>query len=74
MSAFEKIVSERIFTSIFKQLSFESYDETRKTLLLALPNKQVYEKLESSYIETLSLVLQKFFGRGIQLLYRVQQA
>ena len=74
MSAFEKIVSERIFTSIFKQLSFESYDETTKTLLLAIPNKQLYEKLESSYIETLSIVLQKFFGKGVELLYRIQQA
>lgn len=73
MSAFEKIVSERIFTSIFKQLCFESYDETKKTLLLVLPNKKVYEKLESCYVETLSLVLHKFFGIGIQLRYRIQQ-
>ena len=54
--------------------SFESYDETTKTLLLAIPNKQLYEKLESSYIETLSIVLQKFFGKGVELLYRIQQA
>ena len=73
MSAFEKIVSERIFTSIFKQLSFESYDATAKMLLLKLPSKLIYEKLESNYIETLRLVLNKFFGKGIQLRYRIQQ-
>lgn len=73
MSAFEKIVSESVFTSIFRQLAFESYDETAKMLLLKLPSRQIYEKLEANYIETLSLVLNKFFGKGIQLSYRIQQ-
>ena len=73
MSAFEKIVSESVFTSIFRQLAFESYDETAKMLLLTLPSRQIYEKLEANYIETLSLVLNKFFGKGIQLRYRIQQ-
>lgn len=73
MSAFEKIVSESVFTSIFRQLAFESYDETAKMLLLTLPSRQIYEKLEANYIETLSLVLNKFFGKGIQLSYRIQQ-
>lgn len=73
MSAFEKIVSESVFTSIFRQLGFESYDATAKMLLLTLPSKLIYEKLESNYIETLRLVLNKFFGKGIQLRYRIQQ-
>ena len=74
MSAFEKIVSESVFTSIFRQLAFESYDATAKMLLLTLPSKLIYEKLESNYIDTLRLVLNKFFGKGIQLRYRIQQA
>ena len=54
MSAFEKIVSESVFTSIFRQLAFESYDaskdavtETSQQANLREVRKQLYRDIKA---------------------------
>lgn len=72
MSAFGKIVDDSVLSSVFKRISFESFDKVSKTLLLSLPNKTIYETLENDYLQTMSVVLQKFFGTGVRLNYRIR--
>lgn len=74
MSAFEKIVDDNILASVFKRISFESFDKSSQTLLLSLPNQKIFETLESNYLQLMSLVLRKFFGTGVRLNYRILPA
>lgn len=74
MAAFAKIVSESVFTSVFRLISFESFDNAARTLTLRLPNSQVYHTLEANYVDTLGVVLRKFFGTGLRLQYRVARS
>lgn len=71
MSAFAKIVGERAFVSVFQQLSFDSFDNAAKRLTLCVPNSRIYHTLEENYIDTLCIVLHKFFGVGLSLQYRI---
>ena len=70
MEGFAKIVPENILTSIFQRITFESFDSTSHTLLLTL-SRETYEVLENSYVQVLSVVLNKFFGKGVRLNYRL---
>lgn len=70
-SAFEKIVDNNVLASVFKRISFESFDKASQTLLLSLPNQKIFETLESNYLQVMSLVLRKFFGTGVRLNYRI---
>lgn len=71
MSAFAMIVSEQPFASVFKELAFDSFDSGARTLTVRLPNKQVFHELEENYLDTLKVVLSKFFGKGVRLKYRL---
>lgn len=64
-------VSEQQFSSLFKSIVFESYNETNKTLLVQVPSSFVYEYLEENYVDLLHKVLTKFFGNGVRLNYRI---
>ena len=74
MTAFSRIVSDQVFVSVFKPLTFESFDIASKALTIQLPNNQIYHALEENYIDTLSVVLRKFFGRSVNLQYRCVRA
>lgn len=67
--AFSKIVNDHIFETVFRPISFEKFDMSSKTLILRLPNKQVFKILEENYIDTLKVVFNKFFGAGVKLQY-----
>lgn len=73
MSAFEKIVDDNILVSVFKRISFESFDKASQTLLLSLPSQKIYETLETDHLQTMTVVLRKFFGTGVRLNYRIIQ-
>lgn len=74
MSAFSRIVNDQVFASVFKPIAFDSFENSTKELTLRLPSKQLYDTLEGDYIETLKVVLRKFFGTGIILKYRLAGA
>ena len=64
-------VSEQQFNTWFKPIGFESYQEDTKTLLLQVPSPFVYEYLEENYVDLLSKVLTRVYGKGVRLTYRV---
>ena len=55
----------------FEPIVFESYKPATKTLLLRVPSTFFYEYLEANYVDLLSKVLQRNFGEGVRLTYRV---
>ena len=66
-------VTEQQFNTWFKPVCFESYASASKTLLLRVPSAFVYEYLEENYIDLLSKVLTRVFGKGVKLSYRIVQ-
>uniref|UniRef100_A0AB33IWZ8 DnaA N-terminal domain-containing protein n=1 Tax=Prevotella sp. GTC17254 TaxID=3236794 RepID=A0AB33IWZ8_9BACT len=70
MAAFARIVNDQTFVSVFKPLVFESFDTAARTLTIRLPNHHLYHTLEDNYVDTLKVVLGKFFGGGMKLQYR----
>jgi len=64
-------VTEQQFNSWFKPIVFESYDSKTKTLRVQVSSMFVYEYLEENYIDLLSKVLTRVYGKGVRLTYRV---
>ena len=64
-------VSEQQYKTWFKQLVFETYNPSTKTLLVQVPSALVYEYLEEHYVDLLKKVLVRVFGNGVLLSYRV---
>ena len=64
-------VSEQQFNTWFKPIAFESYNEDKNTVLVRIPSPYIYEYLEENYVDLLSKVLSRTFGKGVFLNYRV---
>ncbi len=64
-------VTEQQFDTWFKPVSFESYTPATKTLLVQVPSPFVYEYLEQNFVDLLSKVLIRIYGKGVKLTYRV---
>lgn len=64
-------VSQQQYDTWFRPIVFESYDESKKTLLVQVPSPFVYEYLEENYVDLLIKVLHRTFCEGIRLNYRV---
>ncbi len=64
-------VTEQQFDTWFRPIAFESFDEADRTVMLRLPSSFVYEYLEENYVDLLSKVLTRSFGKGVRLNYRV---
>ena len=64
-------VSQQQYNTWFKPISFESFNEESKTILVRVPSPFVYEYLEENYVDLLSKVLHRTFCDGIRLTYRV---
>lgn len=64
-------VTEQQFDTWFKPVCFESYTPATKTLLVRVPSPFVYEYLEQNFVDLLSKVLQRTYGKGVKLTYRV---
>lgn len=71
LSLIEKQVSPEQFTTWFKPIVFESYDETTRSLLVQVASSFVYEYLEGNFGALLMDVLTRTFGTGVQLQYRI---
>lgn len=64
-------VTEQQYNTWFNPITFESFNEERKAILVQVPSPFVYEYLEENYIDLLSKVLTRVFGQGVRLNYRV---
>lgn len=64
-------VTEQQFTTWFKPITFEAFDATTNILLVQVPSPFVYEYLEENYVDLLSKVLTRIYGKGVQLKYRI---
>ena len=64
-------VTEQQYSTWFRPIAFESYDDSTRTLLVQLPSPFVYEYLEENYVDLLSKVLTRVYGEGVKLTYRV---
>lgn len=68
---FKSNVSEQQFTTWFKPITFESFNEATRTLILQVPSNFFVEYLEGNYVDLLNKVLTKYFGAGLRLNYRI---
>lgn len=64
-------VTEQQFTTWFKPITFEAFDAATNILLVQVPSPFVYEYLEENYVDLLSKVLTRIYGKGVQLKYRI---
>ena len=64
-------VTEQQFTTWFKPITFEALDAATNILLVQVPSPFVYEYLEENYVDLLSKVLTRIYGKGVQLKYRI---
>jgi chromosomal replication initiator protein len=71
LALIRKNVTEQIYTTWFKPIVFENFDEARKMILVQVPSPFVYEYLEENFVDLLGKVLHHCFGTGVGLLYRV---
>lgn len=71
LALIHKNVSEQQFTTWFKPIVFESFDETTHLLTVQLPSRFVYEYIEEHYVGLLDKVLRHIFGEGVKLQYRI---
>jgi chromosomal replication initiator protein len=71
LALIRKNVTEQIYTTWFKPIVFENFDEARKMVLVQVPSPFVYEYLEENFVDLLGKVLHHCFGTGVGLLYRV---
>ncbi|MGI6242577.1 MAG: chromosomal replication initiator protein DnaA [Prevotella sp.] len=71
LALIRKNVTEQIYTTWFKPIVFENFDEVRKMILVQVPSPFVYEYLEENFVDLLGKVLHHCFGSGVGLSYRV---
>lgn len=71
LSLIKENVSEQQFNALFRPIVFESFDESKRALLVQVSSSFVYEYLEENYIDLLNKVLTRFFGPGVKLNYRI---
>ncbi len=71
LSLIKANVSQQQFDTWFKPIVFESFDETKKMIVLRVSSQFVYEYLEEHYVDLLYKVLSKTFSGKVILNYRV---
>ena len=71
LALISKNVSAQQYTTWFKPIVFESFNEKTRTILVQVPSLFVYEYLEENYVDLLKTILSRVFGEGIRLTYRV---
>lgn len=64
-------VTEQQFNTWFKPIVFESYDDKTETLRIRVSSMFVLEYLEENYVDLLSKVIRRVYGKGTRLTYRV---
>jgi len=71
-SEFLQAVSSEDQRHLINKLGFESYDGSKKTILLTLPSREDYDIFEEQLSSTFSRFLKKYFGT-VTLNYRLLQ-
>ena len=64
-------VTDQVFRTWFEPISFVSYDELQRTVLVEVPSMYVYEYLEQNYVRLLAWALSKSFNTNVKLTYRL---
>ncbi|WP_277064502.1 chromosomal replication initiator protein DnaA [Prevotella aurantiaca] len=64
-------VTEQQYATWFSPITFEAFDTATNNLLVQVPSPFVYEYLEENYVDLLSKVLTRVYGKGVQLKYRI---
>ena len=64
-------VTEQQYKTWFSPITFEAFDTATNNLLVQVPSPFVYEYLEENYVDLLSKVLTRIYGKGVQLKYRI---
>ena len=64
-------VTEQQYATWFSPITFEVFDTATSNLLVQVPSPFVYEYLEENYVDLLSKVLTRVYGKGVQLKYRI---
>ncbi len=64
-------VTEQQYKTWFSPITFEAFDTATNNLLVQVPSPFVYEYLEENYVDLLSKVLTRVYGKGVQLKYRI---
>lgn len=70
LSIISNNVTEQIYKTWFEPIKCLSYQE--HTLTIQVPSQYVYEFLEEHYVGLLRTVLNKVFGAGTRLMYRIE--
>ncbi len=71
LTLISKNVSEEQFNAWFKPLTFVSFNEETKTLLVQVPSSYVCEYLEEHYVDLLSTILRRVYGEDVRMFYSV---
>ncbi len=71
LALFRNNVNEQTYTTWFKPIVFETFDEASGALLLQVSSNFFVEYLEGAYGNLLVKVLRHCFGKNVQLSYRV---
>lgn len=71
LSLIKENVTGQQFATWFKPIVFESFDAASKTLLVQVPSLFVYEYLEENFVDLMSKMLNRVYGHGVKLTYRV---
>ncbi len=71
LSEIRERLSDTQYTTFFEPIAFENFDKKSRTLILQVPNRQIAEYLEGSFLPLLGEVLAPKFGQ-ISLQYHVQ--
>lgn len=66
----QKAVSADVSAKSFDLMELFSFDESKKSLIIQIPSKDVYEFVEDNLVKVMSSYLLKYFGK-IQLSYHV---
>ena len=70
LAVIKDIVSEAAFNAWFKPIIPLSYEDRKFTI--QVPSQFFYEYLEEKYVNVLKMTLNRFFGEGTTLKYRVE--
>jgi chromosomal replication initiator protein len=64
-------VGEHTYKTWFRPTAFVSYDEAGKMVVLGVPSPFVYEYLDEKFPELLRKSLDRYFGKGTNLAYKI---
>lgn len=71
LALIRKNVTNEVYETWFKPIVFGRFDEAKRALIIQVPTQFFYEYLEEKFVDLMSTVLQRCFGNGVSLFYKV---